>query len=441
MTAIFYPDREAVSPSGRFLLEARSPHNGAILHRDGRPASQDDYASRYREHQSEFRYRLLDLSSNRPLGWGLDEAAPAVVWERFQARPENPPHELLVSDDGWAVIRTHGFAPEVIAVGLDGRDDLRVRITGADGDDGDKNSKVSGPTWALAHLVRSTAGAYWSMHSWRGFFRYREATYFAWRASWGQRLVLDLEHATAFTDEQSLPEGSSEAVLAAERAGVRALLESLSRQMDEVRIALACRYQADDDCQGMRDRMWLAVAALHLVGVHRLEDCIPFLREWEGLDLPAWSRGSTAMRDPWRLQTQRFRPVVHNALKLLGEQTRGFPTYGFIAGQRPDLERFPLPTHLPDRRARTASLTREMAAADVLRLVGSPDFIRRKSRQEGRGYRWSEDWEYDFRDPAGWTTFRLTWEEERRQSRLTTIVEIAPYWLDSDEREAGYLRL
>jgi hypothetical protein len=58
----------------------------------------------------------------------------------------------------------------------------------------------------------------------------------------------------------------------------------------------------------------------------------------------------------------------------------------------------------------------------------------------GQFYRWSEDWEYDFRDGMTWTTLRLTWEEEDRKGRLTAVAEVAPYWLDSDDREREYLR-
>ena len=100
-----------------------------------------------------------------------------------------------------------------------------------------------------------------------------------------------------------------------------------------------------------------------------------------------------------------------------------------------------MPGRLPDRRGRAATLSRSMSAEEVLWLLGSPDFVRRRSREVGRFYQWSEDWEYDFRYGTTWTTLRMTWEEERGKSRMTTMEEIAPYWLDSDEREAEFLRL
>ena len=53
LTAIMYPDCEATSANGEFTLEARSPHNGTIDHRDGTRPSEDEFAFKYREHQSE----------------------------------------------------------------------------------------------------------------------------------------------------------------------------------------------------------------------------------------------------------------------------------------------------------------------------------------------------------------------------------------------------
>jgi hypothetical protein len=52
-----------------------------------------------------------------------------------------------------------------------------------------------------------------------------------------------------------------------------------------------------------------------------------------------------------------------------------------------------------------------------------------------------EDWEYDFREGENWVTLRLTWEEERQRARMITVERVAPYWLDTDEREAEFLRM
>ena len=128
MTAIFYPDCTATSLNGKFTLEARSPDNGKINHRNGRPPSEDDFGFKYREHQDEFRYRLIDNTRTPFIGRLLGKGSGAVMWERWQEKDEDSPHELVISDDGWSILRTHGFRPEVIAVDPSGKDTLRVRI-------------------------------------------------------------------------------------------------------------------------------------------------------------------------------------------------------------------------------------------------------------------------------------------------------------------------
>lgn len=442
MTAIFYSDCTTASDNGRFTLEARSPHNGTIRHRDGRKPSDSEFGFKYREHQSEFRYRLLDNTPRGTVGRLLHGSRPQVVWERWQSKREDSPHELIVSDDGWSVLRTHGFVPEVIAVAPDGRDALRVRITGPGSEHPDPDLTRTPPEfyWSPDHLSFSTAGLFWSAHSWHDFFSWQGRPHFLWRTSWGQRLVLDLAGAAAFTDASALPAGLAGAVADAERRGALAMLAGLSSRTDEV-LALLSRKDEGVEANPLLPRIRRASAALHLVGVHRLREGVPHLREWELLDVPASSTGSTALPERW-LQHQHFRPIVHHALKLLGEEPVGLPTYYFCTySDNWTANRLGVPERLPDRRERAARVGREMSAEEVLQLLGAPDFVRKRSRQVGRRYEWSEEWEYDHLAGATWTTLRLTWEESRRKGHLTAVEAVEPYWLVTDEREAEYLRL
>jgi hypothetical protein len=253
--------------------------------------------------------------------------------------------------------------------------------------------------------------------------------------------VLDLERQIAFTGDGPLSNGLSAAVIDAEQAGVRSLLSRLSGRINVVRGLLARTPDAEIDDRGeLLQTVLQARAALHLVGVHRMRDCVPFLREWEVLDVPGGSTGTTAIPRGWWLRTQRLRPIVHNSLKLLGEEPAGFPAYSFVRGDPSKGELFPIPTHVPDRAVRAQGVNQKMSAWEELQLVGSPDFLRRQSRKEGQFYVWSEDWEYDFRLDSGWTTLRIRWEEKKREGVVTAIEWLAPYWLDSDEREAEFLR-
>src|SRR5205085_10776486 len=119
-------DCRAVSSGGNFVLEARSPHNRTINHREGRPVADEEFAYKYGSFQREFRYRLL-AGPGDPLA-AAGNRSGRVLWERWQGDREDSPRELIVGDDGWSAIRTHGFRPEVILVSPAGGDTVRVRV-------------------------------------------------------------------------------------------------------------------------------------------------------------------------------------------------------------------------------------------------------------------------------------------------------------------------
>jgi hypothetical protein len=105
-------------------------------------------------------------------------------------------------------------------------------------------------------------------------------------------------------------------------------------------------------------------------------------------------------------------------------------------------DRFPMPERLPDGRERARCVREGMPAEDVLRLLGSPDFVRRRMHDPGTSrWRSSEDWEYDFREEGGWVTLRVTWEERDERGVMVAYGEVVPYWVLSDERESEFLRM
>jgi hypothetical protein len=441
MTAIFYPDCSATSENGRYTLEARSPHNGTIPHRDGRKASEDEFAFKYQEHQREFRYQLIDNYRRQPLSRLLGRDNRRVIWERWQRDKEDSPGEVVVSDDGWGVIRTHGFRPEIIAIAPDGVEVVRVHVISKD-DEQDAHGFFS-PTpwffWPLTHLILSTAGHYWSSHSWRYFFKYNGESYFVWRASWGQRLVVDLAHATVLPDG-GVPFDLMTSLAEVEKVGVTEILASLSRRLDEVRFLLKQKSEAESENRDLLlEQVRQASSAFQLVGVHRIRECLIYLREWESIDYPSHCSGSDAMVSGWWVESQYFRPIIHQTLKMLGEAPQGFSTYNFTTTLDGISGRFPMPDRLNDRRERITRVNPMLSAEEVLSLLGSPDFMRRHSRQDGSIYKWWEVWEYDFRIANAWVTHRITWKEDRC-GEIKSIEEVAPYWLSSDERENEYLR-
>lgn len=437
MTAIAYPDCDAKSDNDRYSLEARSPDNGTIRCRNGRKVPREESRRRFQMFQREFRFRLLDQGTGRRFTNVF--RGPRVVWERWQPDREDSPVELVVSDDGWSIIRTHGFDPGLVAVAPDGRDVLRVRIIRHEGVP-EENQFPDERTfeWRLGHVMDSSAGLYWAGKSRRYFFTLDQRPCFSWRTRWGESLILDLARGMAYADGDAIPQDLAAAADAADREGVVTLLARVSSHWKEVQAWLRGKANRRLRNKSLLEAIRQASSALELAGVYRLRECIPFLREWEAVDCPSMTMRSAAMNGDWSLETQLFRPTVHHTLKLLGEEPQGYPTYHFVDFDEKDTKlRFPLPERLPDRRERVGQVFDLLAAEEVLRLLGSPDFIREWTINRGEpDYQPMEDWEYDFRDPSGWSTFRLRWAEDRANggSRMVASEEVAPYWIETDDR-------
>lgn len=207
-------------------------------------------------------------------------------------------------------------------------------------------------------------------------------------------------------------------------------LAGVTPRMNEVPALLAQSPTAEqEEGAALWKAAYLVRAAVHLVGVHRLRECLPYLRQWETVSTPGYTTSSGVMPAPWCLEGQLYRPVVHHVLKLLGERPRGFSTYGFVVDDDSDTpERFPMPECLSDRCERAARVRPEMSAEEVLRLLGSPDRIR------------SPLWEYDLWDGTSWTTLRLAWQSGPLLARLAVIEYVAPYWLEPDDCAVEVLR-
>ncbi|NPC68573.1 hypothetical protein HPP05_02285 [Corallococcus exiguus] len=406
MTTISYADLRATSPGGRFVLTAQSPDNATTSHRSGLPPSGSELPFGRPVFQESFYYQLLE---HVPGG-----VEPRVVWERWQKDGELSPHEVLVSDGGWSVIRTHGFDPEVIAVSPSGQDVLRVCIPGL-------RQEAEGDCliWRPLHLMWTTAGTFWSGASWPYFFLDGGTDFFVWRTYWGQRLVLDLTRA-ALIPEQEAPVHVMDAT---EQREVSVLMTELTGRLKEVQA-----FFADPDApQPIRPKALRAIAAIHLVGAHRIQACLPLLQEWESVDLPISSMSSTAFPGA-TIETQFFRPTVQHSMRLLGTEPRGLAPYRFLGA------RGSVPESVPDRRERARALKQNMRAQTVLLQMGNPDCVFKQSRKVDGDTLSTETWEYDFLVDRQWKTLQLVWEERRSRSRITHMEEMPAPWLQSDAR-------
>lgn len=407
MTTVFFPDCEAASPNGRFILEAHSPGNRKNSH----------------AHQDNFRYRLLDRDR--------------VVWERAQGEGEHSPHELCVSDDGWSILRTHGHSPQVIAVSPDGHDALQVfvrttrREDPAQGEPGPR--RVRRAEWLIQPPYHFTGGLFWAGDSWTSFFQVEGRSFFVWRTSWGARLVLDLTQGAMVPEDSPARAAIARAMAEEEKRGAHRLLWTLAARLYEVQELIAC-YEASTTQKPppLAAHLRRVPAALQLVGLYRCEEALPVLRFWERIDFPSSSTRTIALGPGWSRESQGFRPSLHHSLRLLGAEPLGYATYHFRPGRGE--RRFPVPEHVAHRRERAAELDPGMPAEQVLQRAGSPDKISQQSHPAGKIYRWTEEWEYDFRVAEQWVTLRLHWEEHEPRGRIARIEETPASWLQAAER-------
>ncbi len=413
MTRVFYPDFTGTSPDGRFALEARSPANGTIPLPDGQPAPRPRHEP---VHQRGFRYQFLELPGRR------------VCWERWQTQAEDSPCEALVSNDGWCILVTGGFLPELIAVSPSGSEALRVRIVPPKPPDSFDRSlppvaASSTPTvdWIAQGAESSTAGISWSRHSLPYFLRHEGNPFFVWRTAWDERLVLLLEPAAIIPEHKQQGTSLATAMDEQERRWARELLQGLQPRL------------ADRELPNQRYTLDPMRLAFHLVGVHSMTDCLALIQPWDRFDLPDGGYNSLALEGA-RLTPQALRPILNHSLQHLGAAPSRLPAYDFTlrkGGQ-------PLTSgrRVEDRVAQAMAVDSSMPARQVLELMGSPDHVHQEWRQQPGEYdpQRVESWEFDFQLPTGWQTLTLAWAYSPEGSRLQELKRGASPWLESPYR-------
>ena len=178
-------------------------------------------------------------------------------------------------------------------------------------------------------------------------------------------------------------------------------------------------------------------AALNLIVAHRIDGCRLFLRAWEAVDARGSATGTTAIHG-WWVERQWFRPLAQHALRVLGDEPAGHPTYTFTPGYDDADRRVPGSDPVPGRRRRLVHLTRG-TAEEILASVGAPDFVGRHPLPEGSRRGWGEVWEYDSHVEGRWVTTRLTWEERDGRGRLVAASEGPATWPADDYRLVEWL--
>lgn len=414
MTAIYYPDLITRSPNGQWEFEARSPDNGTIRQKDGKRSI--GFGAQYRSHQNNFRYRLIERTTQN------------VLWEKWQPTPEDSPGELIVGNNGFTVVRTHGFGPEIIIRDLNGATVIRIVVEPEWGNPNRKESaRAPGSiVWVAEQLCDSSAGYYWSFPSWRYFVTVDNRSYFVWRTYWNARLVVDLTDRAKIDPSPKL----ARALDRAEALGVHKRLQQLISR--KVEIAAGFARNQDDNRPVTYDELgeWIASAdgAIQLAGIHRVHDCIPILRQFESFDLRSCSTGIRAIDRSCSLNIKLYRPIVRHALQRLGEQPGPYPPYSITSGL--DENEWSIPQQIPDRAERLARIACPMAAEAVLQELGYPDHISQKFLND----EFIEQWEYDELRHGRWETKILEWNIQDRRSSLDAIIDAPTDYAISPER-------
>ncbi|AGC43516.1 hypothetical protein MYSTI_02189 [Myxococcus stipitatus DSM 14675] len=411
MTITYYPDRTVTSSSGRFTLAASSSSHWrkSLSEGDAKPGAGASTSER-----------------RKPPGFGyrLTEHVPGslesrVVWERGPEEGESPPQRLWVSDDGWAVLRLQGFRPQFVAFAPSGREVIRVHILRADAEPDEQ----PGLAWRADNYRGLASGGSWARYAWACFHRSEGSRLFVFRTFMGQRLVLNLSGGVLEREDSLGWPALAQELDDVERGDVAAFLGEVTAQ----RVVLADE-ASQEDAESI-------VAALSLVGVHRIVPCVPYLRQWEEVDRPHLMERSLAFGDEGKtwLEWQTFRPVAQHSLRMLGQRPEGYATYHFLEGD--DERRLPMREFSSGRRAEATALHENLSAAAVLNLLGAPDDVMTLERESDGTFHSTEEWVYDTLLPSGqWLTLKLTWESRGVQGQLVSVQEAPAVWSQVEDR-------
>ncbi|NLS93425.1 MAG: hypothetical protein GXX96_14805 [Planctomycetaceae bacterium] len=411
MTSIFYPDCSSISGNSRWKATAVSPHNGSILRRDGTSA-EDEFGYVYREHQSEFRYRLQAEDGS-------------IIWERWQSPNEDSPHELIVADDGTVVARTHGFRPELIVIRRDGQITIRVAIESTDAPD--DREGVDGEAVWVDTMQCTTAGNFWTSYSWPYFLSSPRGQLFVWRTSSGQRIVIDPVNGLLIPAEGVEYDGIADLLDTTERQETLNLLVRVCEKKPLLTHLLKDPGEEFDNA-AMAELSRVSAAVI-ISGFHRVREAIPSLKNLEDLDWPSYSTSTTGMRG-YSIEVQYLRPLIQHSLKLMDEVPARYPCYYFTSSAG----RYPVKT-IERRAQELRKLGPRMKPKDVLNAVGTPDYVHDYSVKSGRFYTWQETWEYDEFDGQEWVTTVLLWKEKMMISgSLVSVETVEASWKRSPDR-------
>ncbi len=384
----FYLDSFAISPDGRYRVDAKSPDNAPGV---SRPFARS------------FTYTLTDQST-KTVVWTRRQPMSREKASSYTSWKEPSPTSLFVRNDGLVVA---GLADDSILV--------------LEPDDGQKrgSAQILSAFPAVQQdlfVSQTTAGPMWAQGSSWYFVDAVPAkgkaarAYFVVRPYWGHRIVVDLE-AVEHVDLGAFHSAASAAGLAETDELRRGIIAACIAE--ETRSALAALEQEATSTSVDEDyaRHHEVSAALTSVILLRIAEAGPLLEKIEVKD-------RSGRRYPWSLE-----PDLRAALRAIGRTPRPYVGSDFLGAMLgssstgssgEEAERVPVPT---DVRVENASLIKAgMPSQRMVDLIGLPDA--RMYTADGFAV------DYDI-DGAAPRTLRVTLSQDLLT--VTSVREITPF--------------
>lgn len=399
----YFRDSFAISPNGKFRIDAKSPDNAG---------------DRPRPFASNFTYTLTDTTTKKVI-WERKQPMTREKGSSYAESTEGSPIGVFVNDDGLVVAR---LSWETLLI-LDS-------VTG--NKRGEADILKAFPMGEQSKYVsQTTAGPHWSQESdW--FFLSRPAkdkdpagVYFVIRPYWNHRLIIDLTTGK-HVDLGKHHNAPTPAALADAKDDIKRLLTAVMEE--ETRRTIATLNAAPENLKDDGDYKvdWELATALHTIGFRQLTQC----EERLGLIDKHFALRPKEVQD----SHARLRAKVREALRAIGKtplpgygvQLYPYVNKGLFMTQ--DTDR-PFKSCVPveERAANAGKITAGMSVKDLTDLIGCPDA---ELYDQGRCY------DYDI-DGAEACTVRVCLDQS--ESSVLSVKKITPFaFKDDPARMRGY---
>lgn len=365
MTFISYPNITATSENGRFRIEIK-----------GAPSTDS-----FRD-QSNFIYRLV---TSEEIVWEWTVEGTGVE----NCVLDDYPHDAWVNDDGWVVVRTHGwFNAGLMVFSSSGEVVLRsFHRRFLDDEPGFLDEEPEG------FMGESSAGPFWARYSIAYFVKHNGREFWVLRTWWGHRVVIDLDRAKIVNGTQI----EEEVTIGLEKACVQRLFEENIDRLEAVDPDLPQDYD-NEEFRLSEDR--ICTAGYH-AGWLQAEESIPYLRRLEVLGVV----GGSCCRVPWaEIENLTFRQIAKLSLLRMGEEPLWYSQYRFRQRNSSSEDEYPLFDFPEQVQVRSPHLLEiGLTQKEVLCRIGAPEFI-------------GDVWEYDMPQSVPPCTIRVSWDESHLEN-------------------------